>query len=85
MSFWMKLIIGFIILVFLYYMYRKFRDSSEKFINISTNVVDINNLMNDEMKEMEDELESENENDDENNNNENIIKVDLLEQDNTKK
>jgi hypothetical protein len=83
MSFWIKLIIGFIILVFLYYMYRKFRDTSEKFINISTNIGNIDNLMNNEMKQMEDELESEN--DDENNNNENIIKVDLLQQDDTKK
>lgn len=81
----MKLIIGFIILVFMYYMYRKFTDTSEKFINISTNIGNIDNLMNNEMKQMEDELESENENDDENNNNENIIKVDLLQQDDTKK
>ncbi len=64
-------------------MYRKFRDTSEKFINISTNIGNIDNLMNNEMKQMEDELESEN--DDENNNNENIIKVDLLQQDDTKK
>lgn len=43
-------------------MYRRFRSSAEKFENM--NIENIETLINDDMKEMENELESEN--DDEN-------------------